>query len=72
MQRSVFAHYLNRLNSIMRRADRHILLLMDNAKCHETENLETLSNVRVYFLPPNTTSYLQPIDQGIIYSLKVL
>jgi len=56
----------------MRRADRNILLLMDNAKCHETENLETLSNVRVYFLPPNTTSYLQPIDQGIIYSLKVL
>jgi len=72
MQRSVFAHYLNRLNSIMHRANRHILLLMDNAKCHETENLETLSNVRVYFLPPNTTSYLQPINQGIIYSLKVL
>ena len=72
MQRSVFAHYLDRLNTKMRRANRHILLLMDNARCHEAENLETLSNVRVHFLPPNTTSHLQPIDQEIIYSLKVL
>ncbi|CAG8696453.1 12480_t:CDS:2, partial [Ambispora gerdemannii] len=41
-----------------------------NAKSHDVENLNTHSNIRTHFLPPNTISYLQPIDQGIIYSLK--
>uniref|UniRef100_U9TAP3 DDE-1 domain-containing protein n=1 Tax=Rhizophagus irregularis (strain DAOM 181602 / DAOM 197198 / MUCL 43194) TaxID=747089 RepID=U9TAP3_RHIID len=44
--------------------------LIDNARCHESENINSLSNVKVHFLPPNTTSFLQPLDQGIIYSLK--
>ncbi|GET50687.1 CENP-B homolog protein 2-like [Rhizophagus irregularis DAOM 181602=DAOM 197198] len=42
----------------------------NNARCHESENINSLSNVKVHFLPPNTTSFLQPLDQGIIYSLK--
>ncbi|GET51663.1 tigger transposable element-derived protein 6-like [Rhizophagus irregularis DAOM 181602=DAOM 197198] len=46
------------------------LSLFDNARCHESENINSLSNVKVHFLPPNTTSFLQPLDQGIIYSLK--
>ena len=70
MQRSIFKHYLERLNSKMNRERRHIILLIDNAKCHLCENINSLSNVKVHFLPPNTTSHLQPLDQGIIYSLK--
>jgi len=70
MQRSIFKHFLERLNSKMVRERRHIILLMDNAKCHGCENISSLSNVKVHFLPPNTTSHLQPLDQGIIYSLK--
>ena len=70
MQRSIFEHFLQRLNSKMVRERRHIILLMDNAKCHNCENINNLSNVKVHFLPPNTTSHLQPLDQGIIYSLK--
>ncbi|CAJ0905672.1 412_t:CDS:1, partial [Entrophospora sp. SA101] len=27
-------------------------------------------NIRLHFLPPNTTAHLQPIDQGIIHSFK--
>ncbi|GET61133.1 CENP-B homolog protein 2-like [Rhizophagus irregularis DAOM 181602=DAOM 197198] len=42
----------------------------NNARCHESENINSLSNVKVHFLPPNTTSFFQPLDQGIIYSLK--
>ncbi|CAB5363872.1 unnamed protein product [Rhizophagus irregularis] len=54
----------------MLRENRHIILLIDNARCYKSENINSLSNVKVHFLPPNTTSFLQPLDQGIIYSLK--
>jgi hypothetical protein len=30
-----------------------------------------LTNIKVLFLPLNTTSLIQPLDQGIIKSLKV-
>ena len=70
MQRSIFKHYLERLNSKMIRENWHIILLIDNAKCHLSDNINNLSNVKVHFLPPNTTLHLQPLDQGIIYSLK--
>lgn len=72
MVRSIFGHYLNRLDSMMRRANRHILLLADNAASHKPEEvINNLTNIKLHFLPPNTTSVLQPLDQGIIYSLKV-
>ncbi|CAB4410549.1 unnamed protein product [Rhizophagus irregularis] len=55
----------------MNREKHHIILLVNNAKCHYCDNINNLSNVKVHFLPSNTTSYIQPLDQGIIYSLKV-
>ncbi|CAG8760436.1 17965_t:CDS:2, partial [Acaulospora morrowiae] len=44
-----------------------------NASSHQLaeSEIEELSNIKLYFLPPNTTSHLQPIDQGIISSFKV-
>lgn len=48
--------------------DFKILLLVDNAPCHP-KNLEH-ANIKVLFLPPNTTSLLQPLDQGIISTFK--
>lgn len=42
-----------------------VLLLMDNAKCHP-ETLQTLDpNVQVMFLPPNTTSLIQPFQNSL-------
>ncbi len=50
---------------------RQVLLLLDNFSAHECAlNSLELKNVRVAFLPPNTTSLCQPCDQGIIYALK--
>lgn len=44
-----------------------ILLVIDNAPGHP--HLEH-SNIKIEFLPPNTTSILQPLDQGIISTFK--
>jgi hypothetical protein len=36
---------------------------------HNNEGL-TLKHICLLYLPVNTTSYMQPLDQGIIYCLK--
>jgi hypothetical protein len=43
--------------------------LLDNCSSHKIEGLDLL-NVDVHFLPPNTTSKIQPMDSGIIMSFK--
>ncbi|XP_054648760.1 tigger transposable element-derived protein 1-like [Dunckerocampus dactyliophorus] len=48
----------------------NVLLLMDNAEGHAQEL--TYDGVRIEFLPPNTTSLIQPIDQGVIRTFKAL
>jgi hypothetical protein len=34
------------------------------------EFFDSLTNVKVHFLPPNCTSVIQPLDQGIIHAFK--
>ena len=53
-------------NRSMRNQKRKVLL-MDNAPSHSVPNL---SNVEIHFLPPTTTSHLQPLDAGIIRCFK--
>lgn len=47
--------------------DSKILLLMDNCTAHPEL---VAPNVSTLFLPPNTTSLIQPMDQGVINSMK--
>lgn len=68
MNSSLFLDFIKKLNQDMLRQDRKILLLLDNASSHPTD--VDLSNVKLCFLPPNTTSHLQPLDSGIIKSFK--
>ena len=70
MQSNIFSHWLRKLNADMQKAQRKILLLMDNATPHIFEESASFSNITLYYLPPNTTAHLQPCDMGIIYSSK--
>lgn len=68
MTAEVFEKYLKELNVQMQSEKRKILLFLDNASSHP--NLQ-FSNVKLVFLPPCTTSKLQPLDAGIIANFKV-
>lgn len=47
------------------------LLLMDNAPTHPTGEIQSADgNITCLFLPTNTTSLIQPMDQGIIENMK--
>jgi hypothetical protein len=56
-------------------------MILDNAPSHVVSSATVgksrgfstlkLSNVTLVFLPPNATSVLQPLDQGIIASFKI-
>ena len=52
----------------MKKKDRNILLFLDNAPCHIIN--QSLSNIKLVFFPPNTTSKCQPMDQGVIRAFK--
>ncbi|KAK1942309.1 Tigger transposable element-derived protein 6 [Phytophthora citrophthora] len=65
----LFRDWLREFNVDMKKQKRKVLLLIDNASSHSITGM-SLSNVKVHFLPPNTTSKLQPLDAGIIGALK--
>ena len=48
------------------------ILLLDNAPAHpDAQSLVSkCGRIRVLYLPPNTTSVIQPMDQGVISALK--
>ncbi|KAE9521504.1 hypothetical protein AGLY_018103 [Aphis glycines] len=46
----------------------HIIIFLDNAACHPKLDL---SNIKLAWFPPNTTSVTQPMDQGISYCVKL-
>ncbi|XP_042212261.1 tigger transposable element-derived protein 1-like, partial [Homarus americanus] len=45
-------------------------LLFDNASSHPVNLNDRSDNVRVEYIPKNTTSLLQPMDQGVIANFK--
>jgi len=65
---ALMEQWLRAFNAKMRTQKRKMILFLDNAICHPDIKL---SNVNLAWFPANTTSVAQPIDQGIIYCLKV-
>ena len=68
----IFRDWLESFNRSMKTSNRNVILLIDNAVGHNTTTDLNLSNVKLLYLPPNTTSVLQPLDAGIIKCFKCL
>ena len=69
MTGALFESWLTNFNKKMQLQGRKVILFLDNAPSHP--NITNLSNVKLQFLPPNTTAEIQPMDQGIIQTLKL-
>ena len=68
MDSQIFEEWVRKLELTFGMEGRKIELLIDNCPAHPS--VSDLRNVQLVFLPPNTTSVLQPMDQGVIRSLK--
>ncbi|XP_057305262.1 tigger transposable element-derived protein 4-like [Hydractinia symbiolongicarpus] len=62
---------LTRFNRKLVLEDRKVILFLDNAPCHPESIIGQFSQIKIVFLPKNTTSRLQPLDAGIIQNFKV-
>ena len=68
MTAAIWENILDQLNHKMALHGRKIVLLVDNATVHRST--KDYSNLKVVFLPKNTTSLIQPLDQGVIRTMK--
>ena len=69
MTGEMFARWMRRIDIQMRLQNRHILLFLDNCGAHPDLQFD---HVKVVFLPPNTTSRLQPMDAGNNQNMKMV
>lgn len=67
MTSELFGIWIANFNKLIKKQNRKVLLLLDNAPTHK---FVKLSNVEILFLPPNCTSKIQPMDSGIIAAFK--
>lgn len=68
MTADIFSKWVRAWDRELTKKNKKILLLVDNCPAHP--HIADLRSVTLVFLPPNTTSLLQPMDQGIIRALK--
>ena len=68
MTGEIWGEWLKKVDSRMRRQRLQIVMLCDNCAAHSSDM--RLTNIKLVFLPPNTTSLIQPMDQGIIANFK--
>ena len=67
MTSTLWEEWLRSWDRELIRQKRKVALVVDNAPGHPSLKLE---NIRLFYLPPNTTSSTQPMDMGIIANVK--
>ena len=68
MDSILFEEWVREVDRCFTKERRKIVLLVDNCPAHPF--IDNLVSTELMFLPPNTTSKLQPMDQDVIRSLK--
>lgn len=73
MTSALFFEWLVRFDAhIARTPGRRVALLIDSCSAHgTTDTVPALTNVDIFFIPPNTKTTVQPCNAGIISTLKV-
>lgn len=69
MNHTIFQHWILGVNLKFAAQNRRILLWLDNFAGHNLPE-EGLSHIQAEFFSPNLTPHVQPLDAGIIKSLK--
>jgi hypothetical protein len=70
MTSAIYEEWLTKFDKEMARENRQLLKFADNAPCHK-DIQRKLNNITLKYLPPNTTSVTQPLDGGIIQTMKL-
>ena len=68
MDGDLFTEWVKELDRKYAAQDRKIALIVDN--CPANPEVDGLKAIELIFLPPNTTLKTQPMDEGVIRSLK--
>ena len=68
MTSHIFEKWLRKLDFQMSNSSRKIAMVLDNCTAHL--NINGLTNIKLVFLAPNTTTKTQPLDSGVIRCLK--
>ena len=81
MKGNIFEAWILQLNNQFKGQNRKVTMILDNASSHVVNSAKVgksygfptleLSNMNLVFLPPNVTSVVQPLNQGIIASFKI-
>ena len=68
MDGKLFEEWLRQLDRKFAFEGRNVAFVIDNCLGHP--QVDNLKAIKLSFLPPNTNSKIQPMDQGVIRSLK--
>lgn len=70
MTSSIFRDWLSEFDDDMKRRGRKVIVVVDNCSADPNDAVRHLQHVKLVFLPPNTTSCIQPCDMGTIRNMK--